>query len=160
MIVAGIQLMEAKFNNGAVPLINDLLEKAADLEASDLHIEPNGNNLRVRYRVDGLLQSGINIHKSMQQQVISRIKIMSDLDISEQRLPQDGRTFIKIGNREFDLRISIIPTFHGEKSVIRRARDAGRRPQLLQSSDRKVPGIDHCLRADRVRQDHYIIFLA
>lgn len=111
--------MEAKFNNGAVPLINDLLEKAADLEASDMHIEPSGSNLRVRYRVDGLLQSGINIHKSMQQQVISRIKIMGDLDISEQRLPQDGRTFIKIGNREFDLRISIIPTFHGEKCVIR-----------------------------------------
>jgi general secretion pathway protein E len=111
--------MEAKFNNGAVPLINDLLEKAASLDASDIHIEPNGNSLRVRYRVDGILQAGINIHRSMQQQIISRIKILGDMDISEQRLPQDGRTFIKIGNREFDLRISIIPTFHGEKTVIR-----------------------------------------
>jgi type II secretory ATPase GspE/PulE/Tfp pilus assembly ATPase PilB-like protein len=111
--------MEAKFNNGAVPLINDLLEKAAGLDASDIHIEPNGSSVRVRYRVDGLLQPGINIHRSMQQQIISRIKILGEMDISEQRVPQDGRTFIKIGNREFDLRISVIPTFHGEKTVIR-----------------------------------------
>jgi general secretion pathway protein E len=111
--------MEAKANNGAVPLINDLLEKAASLDASDIHIEPGGGSLRVRYRVDGLLQPGITIHRSMQQQVISRIKILGDLDISEQRLPQDGRAFIKTGHREFDLRISIIPTFHGEKAVIR-----------------------------------------
>jgi general secretion pathway protein E len=111
--------MEAKFNNGAVPLINDLLEKAAGLDASDIHIEPNGSSVRVRYRVDGLLQPGINIHRSMQQQIISRIKILGDMDISEQRVPQDGRTFIKIGNREFDLRISVIPTFHGEKTVVR-----------------------------------------
>ena len=111
--------MEAKFNNGAVPLLNDLFEKAASLDASDIHIEPIGGSLRVRYRVDGLLQSGINIHRSMQQQMISRIKILGEMDISEQRLPQDGRTFIKIGSREFDLRISVIPTFHGEKAVIR-----------------------------------------
>jgi general secretion pathway protein E len=111
--------MEAKANNGAVPLINDLLEKAASLDASDIHIEPGGGSLRIRYRVDGLLQPGITIHRSMQQQVISRIKILGDLDISEQRLPQDGRAFIKTGHREFDLRISIIPTFHGEKAVIR-----------------------------------------
>jgi len=111
--------MEAKFNNGAVPLINDLLEKAAGLDASDIHIEPNGSSVRVRYRVDGRLQPGINIHRSMQHQIISRIKILGEMDISEQRVPQDGRTFIKIGNREFDLRISVIPTFHGEKTVIR-----------------------------------------
>lgn len=111
--------MEAKFNNGAVPLINDLLEKAASLDASDIHIEPGAGSLRVRYRVDGLLQSGITIHRSMQQQIISRIKILGDMDISEQRLPQDGRTFIKTGNREFDIRISILPVFHGEKAVIR-----------------------------------------
>ena len=111
--------MEAKSNNGAVPLINDLIEKAAGLDASDIHIEPNGLSLRVRYRVDGLLQPGITIHRSMQPQIISRIKILGDLDISEQRLPQDGRAFIKTGSREFDLRISTIPTFHGEKAVIR-----------------------------------------
>lgn len=112
-------LMEAKFNNGAVPLINDLIEKAASLDASDIHIEPNGTSLKVRYRVDGLLQPGINVHRSMQQQIISRIKIIGGMDISEQRVPQDGRTFIRAGNREFDLRISIVPVFHGEKAVIR-----------------------------------------
>jgi type II secretory ATPase GspE/PulE/Tfp pilus assembly ATPase PilB-like protein len=111
--------MEAKFNNGAVPMINDLLEKAASLDASDIHIEPGASSLRVRYRVDGLLQPGITIHRSMQQQIISRIKILGEMDISEQRLPQDGRTFIRIGNREFDLRISTIPAIYGEKAVIR-----------------------------------------
>ncbi len=111
--------MEAKLNNGAVPLLNDLLEKASSLDASDIHIEPGGGSVRVRYRVDGLLQPGITIHRSMQQQIISRIKILGEMDISEQRLPQDGRTFVKVGNREFDLRISTVPAIHGEKAVIR-----------------------------------------
>ncbi len=111
--------MEAKFNNGAVPLLNDLMEKAATLEASDIHIEPNAFNVRVRYRVDGLLMNGLSIHRSMHQQLISRIKIIAGLDISEQRLPQDGRSFIKVGSKEYDLRVSVVPTFHGEKAVIR-----------------------------------------
>ena len=111
--------MEAKFNNGAVPLMNDLLEKAASLEASDVHVEPNAFNIRVRYRVDGLLTNGINIHRSMHQQVIARLKVIAGLDISEQRIPQDGRAFVKMGTREYDLRVSIVPTLHGEKAVIR-----------------------------------------
>jgi len=111
--------MEAKFSSGAISLINDVIEKAVVLEASDIHFEPGVNNLRVRYRIDGLLRSGILIHRSMQAQVISRIKVMSGLDISEQRLPQDGRAFIKIGDREFDLRVSTIPVIHGEKAVLR-----------------------------------------
>jgi general secretion pathway protein E len=111
--------MEAKFTSGAVSLINDLLEKAVSLDASDIHIEPNSSNVRVRYRIDGLLRSGIHVHRSMHSAVISRIKILAELDISEQRVPQDGRAFIKISNREFDLRISIVPTLHGEKAVIR-----------------------------------------
>jgi general secretion pathway protein E len=111
--------MEAKFKNSAVPLINDLLEKAASIDASDIHIEPNMNNVRVRYRVDGLLQNGITIHRSMHPQVISRIKVMANMDISEQRIPQDGRAFVRIGTKEFDLRISTIPIYHGEKAVLR-----------------------------------------
>jgi len=111
--------MEAKFSSGAVSLITDLIEKAVSLSASDIHFEPTGNNIRVRYRIDGILQNGIHVHKSMQQQIISRIKVMADLDISEQRLPQDGKAFIKILNRDFDLRVSMLPTVHGEKAVIR-----------------------------------------
>ena len=75
--------MEAKFPSGTVSLLNDLVEKAVNLNASDIHIEPGAMNLRVRYRVDGLLQNGILISRSMQQQLLSRIKIMADLDISE-----------------------------------------------------------------------------
>jgi len=111
--------MEAKFTSGAVSLINDLIEKAVSLGASDIHIEPGSSNIRVRYRVDGLLQNGIHVHKSMQSQIISRIKILAEIDISEQRVPQDGRAFIRIGSRDFDLRISVVPILHGEKAVIR-----------------------------------------
>lgn len=111
--------MEAKFTSGAVSLINDLIEKAVSLDASDIHIEPNSSNVKVRYRIDGLLQGGIHIHKSMHAQVISRIKIMADLDISEQRVPQDGRAFVKACGREFDIRISTMPLLHGEKAVLR-----------------------------------------
>jgi general secretion pathway protein E len=111
--------MEAKVNSGVVAMINDIIERAASLDASDIHIEPNGSNVKVRYRVDGLLQSGISIHKSMQAQVVSRIKIMAELDISEQRVPQDGRIFIRSGSRNYDLRVSVLPTIHGEKTVLR-----------------------------------------
>lgn len=111
--------MESKSSGGAVPLIDDLLEKAVSIDASDIHIEPNGSNVKVRYRVDGHLQNGIIVHKSMQAQLISRIKIMADLDISEQRLPQDGRAFMKALGRDFDLRVSIMPVLHGEKAVLR-----------------------------------------
>jgi len=114
-----IKLMEAKYPSGTVSLINEIIEKAIILEASDIHIEPNVGDIKVRYRVDGLLQNGTYIHRSMQPQVISRIKIMADLDISEQRLPQDGRSYIKVKDEEFDLRVSVIPTIHGEKAVIR-----------------------------------------
>jgi general secretion pathway protein E len=111
--------MDPIFRNSAVPLLNDIFEKAATLDASDIHIEPGQFNTRVRYRVDGHLISGMNIHRSMQQQIISRIKVLAELDISEQRLPQDGRAFTKAGNKEYDLRVSTIPTYHGEKAVIR-----------------------------------------
>jgi len=110
--------MEAKYSN-AVSLLNNLAEKAVELNASDIHIEPRKEKIDIRYRVDGLLNDGGSIPKNIHQQLISRIKVISNLDISEQRLPQDGRTFIRSSDREFDLRISTIPTFWGEKAVIR-----------------------------------------
>jgi type II secretory ATPase GspE/PulE/Tfp pilus assembly ATPase PilB-like protein len=111
--------MEAKLPGGVIALLNDIIEKAVSLDASDVHIEPNSNNIRVRYRIDGLLQNGVLIHRSMLPQIISRIKIMAELDISESRLPQDGRSFIKSSGKEFDLRVSTMPTIHGEKAVLR-----------------------------------------
>lgn len=105
--------------NGTISLLNDIFEKAALLNASDIHLEPTGNGVRVRYRVDGILRDSILIHRSMQPQISSRIKVMADLDISETRVPQDGRAGVKVGNQEFDIRTSVIPTLHGEKIVLR-----------------------------------------
>lgn len=110
--------MEARTIN-VVTLLNGLIEKAWALKASDIHIEPRENDSDIRYRIDGLLKKDGHLPKSIHPQLISRIKIISNLDISEQRIPQDGRTFIKLKDRELDMRISTIPTFWGEKAVIR-----------------------------------------
>ena len=112
-------ITNSKTPNGAIALVNDIIEQAAKLRASDIHLEPRSDALKVRYRVDGLLNDGISIHKSMQASVISRIKVMVNLDIAEWRLPQDGRTFLKVGEKEIDFRISTAPTIHGEKIVMR-----------------------------------------
>ncbi len=105
--------------NGATALINDVLSRAIELGASDVHLEPNREHLKIRYRIDGLLRDGINLHKSMHPGAISRIKVMVDINSAEQRLPQDGRTHIRINGADLDLRVSTIPTIHGEKAVIR-----------------------------------------
>lgn len=106
-------------SNGISEILDEILYKAVELQASDIHLEPREEFLRVRYRVDGLLQEGDPIHKSKQAAFISKVKVMVNLDIAECRLPQDGRTNIKIGRNHFDLRVSTIPTLHGEKVVIR-----------------------------------------
>jgi type II secretory ATPase GspE/PulE/Tfp pilus assembly ATPase PilB-like protein len=96
-------------------LVDEILNRAAEIQASDIHFEPREDFLRVRYRVDGLLQDDQPIHKAKQAAVLSRLKLLVNLDISENRLPQDGRTTFK----KLDLRLSTIPTLHGEKVVIR-----------------------------------------
>jgi type IV pilus assembly protein PilB len=105
--------------NGVSSLLDEILAKAVELEASDIHLEPREEYLRVRYRVDGLLQDGMPLHKSKQAAILSRVKVLVNLDIAESRLPQDGRTDIKIGRQQIDLRVSTMPTIHGEKAVIR-----------------------------------------
>lgn len=102
-------------------LVNRLLLDAQKKRASDIHIEPFQDKLSVRYRVDGVLYDA-NIPESVRkfhQNIISRIKIMADLDVSERRLPQDGRIKIKVGTDELDLRVSILPSVYGESLVIR-----------------------------------------
>ncbi|OGC21921.1 hypothetical protein A2291_05815 [candidate division WOR-1 bacterium RIFOXYB2_FULL_42_35] len=101
--------------NSAPTLLDEIINKAIELNASDIHLEPREKFLKVRYRVDGLLQDGNIIQKSKQAALISRVKVMVNLDIAESRLPQDGRT----NYQSVDLRVSTIPTLHGEKSVIR-----------------------------------------
>jgi type II secretory ATPase GspE/PulE/Tfp pilus assembly ATPase PilB-like protein len=105
--------------NGISSLLDELLAKAVELQASDIHIEPREDYVRVRFRVDGLLQDGLPVQKAKQPGLISRVKVLVNLDIAESRLPQDGRTDLKIGRASIDLRVSTIPTIHGEKVVLR-----------------------------------------
>ncbi len=103
----------------AVNIINDILLRAAREEASDIHLEPGSEKVRIRIRVDGLLKHMRNFPMEMLPSLVSRIKIMSQLDIGERRKPQDGRFEIPISGREFDIRVSTLPLNNGEKVVLR-----------------------------------------
>ncbi len=102
-----------------IRIVNLILKTALENEASDLHIEPFEKSVRLRFRVDGVCEEQKSIPKHMQNAVISRLKIMSNLDISESRLPQDGRFRIRFQGREIDFRISFLPCYYGEKVVMR-----------------------------------------
>jgi type IV pilus assembly protein PilB len=102
-----------------IRLVNSLFIKAIKDNASDIHIEPNETGLRVRYRIDGVLKEVMQLPRKVRAAVISRIKIMSDLNITEKRIPQDGRTRLRLGQKEYDLRVSTLPTVYGEKVVTR-----------------------------------------
>ncbi|WP_028854812.1 type IV-A pilus assembly ATPase PilB [Psychrilyobacter atlanticus] len=99
--------------------VNAIIVKAVKLQASDIHIEPYEKEIRIRYRLDGLLITVKKMPKHIMNAIVSRIKIMCDLDIAEKRLPQDGRFRIKIGDRRVDFRVSTLKTIHGEKVVMR-----------------------------------------
>ena len=102
-----------------IKLANLILVQAIKERASDIHIEPFDRMVRLRYRVDGSLMDRTPPPKNLQIALISRLKIMSNLDIAERRLPQDGRMRVRVGGRDFDLRVSFLPTVHGEKCVLR-----------------------------------------
>jgi len=102
-----------------VKLVDYIISNAINERASDIHIEPQEKRLNIRYRIDGVLHDIIGPAKALQMAIVSRIKIMSNMDIAERRLPQDGRFTIKQGFREVDLRISTLPTVFGEKVVMR-----------------------------------------
>jgi type IV pilus assembly protein PilB len=102
-----------------IKLANIILVQAIKDRASDIHLEPFEKSVRLRYRVDGALIDYPPPPKNMQVALTSRLKIMSSLDIAERRLPQDGRMRMKVGGREIDLRVSFLPTVHGEKCVLR-----------------------------------------
>jgi type IV pilus assembly protein PilB len=102
-----------------VKLVNTVIAQAVREGASDIHIEPDAEALRVRYRVDGLLREVMSSPRHLQAGVVSRIKIMADLDIAEKRLPQDGRIQMKVGDKDIDIRLSTLPTIFGEKIVMR-----------------------------------------
>ena len=102
-----------------VRAVNDLLEKAIDLRASDIHIEPMRNGLNVRMRVDGLLRTAPAPAHALPQALISRIKILAGLNIAERRLPQDGAARLEVASQDIDIRVATMPTQHGESAVIR-----------------------------------------
>jgi type IV pilus assembly protein PilB len=102
-----------------VKLVNSLIADAVNKGASDIHIEPFEKKLRVRYRIDGVLHEMMSPPFKMKGAIISRLKIMAELDIAEKRVPQDGRIKIRIGSKKIDLRVSTLPTIFGEKVVMR-----------------------------------------
>ncbi|MHB8512532.1 MAG: GspE/PulE family protein [Actinomycetota bacterium] len=102
-----------------VKLVNLLITQAVNERASDIHIEPGEKDVRVRFRIDGVLHEMMRSPKSLQSGVISRLKIMADINIAERRVPQDGRVGLVIGGKGIDLRVATLPTVHGEKVVLR-----------------------------------------
>jgi len=102
-----------------VRLVDLILSRAVKDKASDIHIEPDENHLRIRYRVNGIMKEEASPPKGLQAELISRIKVAANMDVSEKRLPQDGRMLIRVDDNDIDLRVSTLPTINGEKIVIR-----------------------------------------
>jgi type IV pilus assembly protein PilB len=102
-----------------IKLVNLLITQAVNDRASDIHIEPGERNLRVRYRIDGVLHEVMSPPKSVQNGMTSRLKIMADINIAERRIPQDGRIGLKVQNKAIDIRVATLPTVYGEKVVMR-----------------------------------------
>jgi general secretion pathway protein E len=118
------QLKDLASEAPVIRLVSLLITNALEMRASDIHVEPFENRLNVRYRVDGVLHDVESPPKRLSAAVISRIKIMANLDIAERRLPQDGRIRLRVQGKEIDLRVSTVPTMHGE-SVVMRILDKG-----------------------------------
>jgi general secretion pathway protein E len=112
-------LLEAADDAPIIRMLNALLTQAARDGASDIHIEPYERHSSVRFRVDGTLREVVQPNRALHAALISRLKIMADLDISEKRLPQDGRISLRIGTRSVDVRVSTLPSAHGERAVLR-----------------------------------------
>lgn len=103
----------------AIRLVNSIIERAVAERASDIHMEPREDEFSVRMRIDGLLRDILTVPRELQSAVIARLKVMSNLDIAERRVPQDGRFNVKIKEKDIDLRVSTLPTVYGEKIVMR-----------------------------------------
>jgi general secretion pathway protein E len=102
-----------------IKLVNHMISQSVKAKASDIHIEPGRDSLKIRYRIDGILYDFLEPPKWIQSSLITRLKVMADMDIAEKRLPQDSRIEVRIGNKDIDIRISTIPTTLGERVVLR-----------------------------------------
>lgn len=112
-------LLDAADDAPIIKLVNLIFSQAIRDRASDIHVEPFESEVKVRYRIDGFLYERLSPPKSFQSAIVSRIKVMSNLDIAEKRLPQDGRIKLRIGDKNIDVRVSILPTAHGERVAMR-----------------------------------------
>ena len=119
----GVQVAEVGSENESsapsIRLVDNIIERGLSSRASDIHIEPMESEVVVRMRIDGLLHNEFNIPKELQQSLTSRVKVMCNMDVTERRVPQDGRAIVRVRMREADLRVSTLPTVHGEKIVMR-----------------------------------------
>jgi type IV pilus assembly protein PilB len=113
------RLTDVQSEAPAVKLVNYIIQKAVSDRASDIHVEPQENDLRVRFRVDGVLHEAMRSPKSVQTSIISRFKIMAEMDIAESRKPQDGHCAVTVGGHKMDFRVSTLPTVYGERVVLR-----------------------------------------
>lgn len=120
--IDAMQEMQAELMHKSTPamrLVSQTISAAVAKQASDIHIEPQSGDTSVRVRVDGMLRDLLRVPRALQSSVVSRIKILADMDIAERRAPQDGRFMVKLGGGKIDLRVSTLPTQHGEKVVMR-----------------------------------------
>jgi len=134
-------------NAPIVKIVRTMLEQAVRGGASDIHIEPMERSLRIRYRIDGALREVMDYNTTLLPAMVARIKIMSGLDISEKRKPQDGRLTLNVDNKEYDVRVSVLPTVFGEKTVMRLTAKDGL------SKDKKYLGLTE---ADEARLDNIL----
>ncbi len=123
-------LLETSDDAPIIRMLNALLTQAARDGASDIHIEPYERHSSVRFRVDGTLREVVQPNRALHAALISRLKIMADLDIAEKRLPQDGRISLRIGTRAVDVRVSTLPSAHGERAVLRLLDKSGNKLSL------------------------------
>lgn len=117
--LTGLEESDRVAKDPITKLVSSVIRGAIDMGASDIHIEPQPKDVRVRYRVDGMLRNAVTLPLSAQKEVVSHIKIVSNMDISEKRVPQDGHLALRHSGREYDLRISSLPAMDGEKIVVR-----------------------------------------
>ena len=149
-------LLEAADDAPIIRMLNALLTQAAKDGASDIHIEPYERSSAVRFRVDGTLREVVQPNKALHAALISRLKIMAELDIAEKRLPQDGRISLRIGGRAIDVRVSTLPSAHGERAVLRLLDKTESKLTLesLGMSGKVLESFDHL-----VRQPHGIVLV-
>ncbi len=149
-------LLESEDDAPVIRLVNTLLSQALKDRASDIHIEPFESQVLVRFRIDGVLHSIVKPPKAVQSAMVSRIKVMAGLDIAEKRHPQDGRFRVKVAGREVDVRVSVLPTAHGERVVMRLL---DRSAQLLTLKDLGMSSDQYHIMKNVISEPHGIVLV-